>query len=256
MGKIISIASPKGGVGKTTTAVNLAASIAVAEKKVLLIDLDTSGAAGISLGFGDNDRIPGIYQILKYTHSIRQCIHKTELKDLDFIPMNPLKPVDEERINRLSDNKMLLHQLLIPLKREYQYIILDCPPFIRGLMTAALAASDSVLIPAKVSHLSIEAIEKLFEHLKWLEKFTNRPVVPEGIVQTMYESRTKSGVMFQNILIEKFNNNVLNTVIPKNVTLSECAYYGKPAILYDANSKGSVAYLALAQEIMRNNNSL
>jgi chromosome partitioning protein len=256
MGKIIAIASPKGGVGKTTTAVNLAAGIAVTEMKVLLIDLDTAGSAGISLGFSPQDRTPGVYEILKYTHSVRQCIHKTELEHLDFVPMNPLKPVDEERINRLSDNKMLLYQLLIPLKREYEYILLDCPPFIRGFMTAALAASDSVLIPAKVGHLSIEAVEKLFEHLAWLERFTNRPVAVEGIVQTMYEARTKSSSIFQRILIDKFNKIVLNTVIPKNTTLSECAHYGKPAILFDANSKGSIAYLALAQEIVRNNKYL
>lgn len=256
MGKIISVALPKGGVGKTTTAINLAASIAVAEKRVLLVDLDTSGAAGISLGFSARERMPGIFDILSYTRSVKQSIHNTELEFLSFIPMNPLSPIDEERLNRLSDNKMLLHQLLIPLRQEYDYILLDCPPNARGLMGAALAASDSVLIPAKSSHLTIEAVDKLFEYLDWLRRFRNRPVEVEGIVRTMYESRTKMSMIMDNELIEKYNGHVLNTIIPKNTTLSESSYYGKPAILFNANSKGSISYLTLAYEVMNKNQNL
>lgn len=256
MGKIISVALQKGGVGKTTTAINLAASIAVAEKRVLLVDLDTSGSAGISLGFSPEDRTPGIFDILTYTRSIKHTIHKTDLEYLSFIPMNPLLPIDEERLNRLTDNKMLLHQLLVPLKQEFEYIILDCPPNTRGLMGAALAASDSVLAPAKSSHLTIEALDKLFEYLNWLKRFRNRPVEIEGIVRTMYESRTKMSVLVDKELIEKYNCYLLKTIIPKNITLSESSYYGKPAILFDANSKGSISYLTLAYEVMNRNNSL
>jgi len=256
MGRIISVALPKGGVGKTTTAINLAASIAVAEKRVLLVDLDTSGSAGISLGFAPEDRNPGIFDILSFTRSVKQSIHKTELDFLSFIPMNPLSPIDEERLNRLSDNKMLLHQLLVTLKQEYEFIILDCPPNTRGLMGAALAASDSVLAPAKSSHLTIEALDKLFEYLNWLRRFRNRPVDIEGIVRTMYEYRTKMSFLMDKELIEKYNGYLLKTIIPKNTTLSESSYYGKPAILFDANSKGSISYLTLAYELMNRNHSL
>lgn len=256
MGKIISVALPKGGVGKTTTAVNLAASLAVAEKRVLVLDLDTSGAAGLSLGFNHADRHPGIFDIFSYTRSIAQCAHKTELPLLDFVPMNALSPVDEERMNRLSENKMLLHHLLLPVKSDYDYIIFDCPPYARGLMAAALVASDSVLIPAKSGHLSLEAIDKLFEYLDWIRRFTNKTVQIEGIVRTMYEPRTKVGVQTEQDLCKKYSVHILETTIPKNSTLSESSYYGKPAILYNANSKGSIAYLALAQEIMYKNGSV
>ncbi len=250
MGKVISVALPKGGVGKTTTAVNLAASFAVAEKRVLVIDLDTSGAAGISLGFNNTNRHPGVFDIFSYTRSIEQCTQPTDLPLLDFVPMNPLSPVDEDRMNRMSENKMLLHHSLIPVKGTYDYIIFDCPPYARGLMAAAIVASDTVLIPAKSGHLTLDAIDKLFDYFKWIGLFTNKPVRIEGIVRTMHEPRTKVGLRTDHDLCEKYSSLVLKTIIPKNSTLSESSYYGKPAIIYNANSKGSIAYLALAQELM------
>jgi chromosome partitioning protein len=253
MGKIISVALPKGGVGKTTTAINLAASLAVAEKRILVFDLDTSGAAGISLGFTDKNRSPGVFDIFSYTRSIEQCTHKTVLDLLDFVPMNYLTPIDEERLNRMSENKMLLYHLLMPVRDKYDYIIFDCPPYARGLMAAALVASDSVLIPAKSGHLSLEAIDKLYDYLEWIRKFTNRPIQTEGIVRTMHEPRTKVGSITDIDLCRKYPGLILKTIIPKNSTLSESSYYGKPAILYNANSKGSLAYLELARELMQKN---
>ncbi len=253
MGKVISIALPKGGVGKTTTVVNLAASLAVAEKRVLIIDLDPSGSAGIALGFSEDERMPGIFDIFSYTHSVEQCTRSTELDYLHFLPMNFLSPVAEERLHRMSNNKMLLYHLLLPMKERYDYILIDCPPYAIGLANVALVASDSVLIPAKSGHLTVEAIDKLYEHLDWLRRFTNRHVQTEGILLTMHEPNTKVDTLIDGDLREQFNGKILNTVIPKNSTLSESSYHGKPVILYNANAKGAIAYLALANEIMNKN---
>jgi chromosome partitioning protein len=255
MGKVIAVALPKGGVGKTTTTVNLAASFAVAEKRVLVLDLDTSGAAGISLGFTDACRQPGVFDIFRYTRSVDQCTRDTELPLLRFVPMNALTPVDEERLNRMVENKMLLYQLLQPVKANYDYILIDCPPYTRGLMSAALVAADSVLIPAKSGHLSLEAIDKLYEYMDWICRFTNRVIHTEGILRTMHEPRTRVGSITGQDLYRKYSDRILDTVIPKNSTLSESSYYGKPAILYKADSKGSTAYLELAREIMQKNGS-
>jgi len=139
------------------------------------------------------------------------------------------------------------------MKERYDYILIDCPPYAIGLANVALVASDSVLIPAKSGHLTVEAIGKLYEHLDWLRRFTNRPMQTEGILLTMHEPNTKVGTMIDGELREEFVGKILNTVIPKNSTLSESSYHGKPVILYNANAKGSIAYLALANEIMNKN---
>jgi chromosome partitioning protein len=253
MGKVIAVALQKGGVGKTTTAVNLAASFAFIEKKILLIDLDISGAASISLGFTKEHRSPGIFELFSLTRSVPQCTHDTDLERLKFVPMNILTPIDEERLNRMADNRMVLRHMLQQVIPHYDYIMIDCPPHTRGLMTVGLAAADAVLIPAKIGHLSIEAIDKLYEYLDWIKKFTGREISTMGIVRTMNEPRTKINTITVKQLKEQYGSYLLNTIIPKNSTLSEASFHGKPVILYQAESAGARAYLALANELIGRN---
>ncbi|HUI64276.1 MAG TPA: AAA family ATPase, partial [Bacteroidota bacterium] len=166
MARIISVALPKGGVGKTTTAVNLAASLAVAERRTLLIDMDTFGASGLALGFTEGTIRAGLYEVFNFITGIQNAIHKTELKYLDFIPANVHSMQMEDRIVRVADNRAILRNALRGVAQQYDFIILDCPPFLRGLSANALAASDSILIPVKSGHFALDAVDRLFKYME------------------------------------------------------------------------------------------
>jgi chromosome partitioning protein len=248
--KIITIAIPKGGVGKTTTAVNLAASFAVLEKHVLLIDTDPFGACSMSLGFTPEKTKGGLYEVFNFIHSMAQVIHRTELAFLDFIPTNVTSQQAEERFMRLSENRTLLKNILRTIAPHYDYVIIDTPPFLRGLTTNALTCSDSVLIPIKSGHFSLEGIEKLFKYFDWIQEVANKSLQIEGILQTMYEPHTKVTEITDRELQLRFRKYLLKTIIPKNTHLTEASFYGKPAILFNAASKGTLAYLELAHELV------
>ena len=250
MARIIAIAFPKGGVGKTTTAVNLAASLAVAEKRTLLIDLDSFGASGLSLGFTDGTIKAGLFEVFNFITGINNAIHKTELKFLDFIPSNVQTPQMEERYMRLADNRSILRNSLRGITKDYDYVLLDCPPFLRGLSTNALTAADSTLLPVKPGHFSLDAVDKLFNYLDWIRKVANKSIEVEGILMTMHEPNTRVTDITMRELQAKYGKYILETIIPKNTVLGEASFYGKPAILYNVNSRGSAAYLALAREII------
>jgi chromosome partitioning protein len=248
--KIIAIAIPKGGVGKTTTAVNLAASLAVMEKRVLLIDTDPFGACSLSLGFTPEKTKGGLYEVFNFIHSMAQVIHRTDLAFLDFIPVNVPSPQAEERLMRLSENRTLLKNILRTVTPHYDYVIIDTPPFLRGLTTNALTCADSVLIPIKSGHFSLEGIEKLFKYFDWIHEVANKGLQIEGIIQTMYEPHTKVTEITDRELQLRFRKYLIKTIIPKNTHLTEASFYGKPAILFNASSKGTLAYLELARELV------
>jgi chromosome partitioning protein len=250
MPKIITIAIPKGGVGKTTTAVNLAASLAVYEKRVLLIDTDPFGACSMSLGFTPEKTKGGLYEVFNFMHSMAQVIHRTELAFLDFIPTNIRTNQTEERIMRLAENRTLLKNIIRPVVPHYDYIIIDTPPFMRGLATNALTCADSVLIPIKSGHFSLEGIDKLFKYFEWIQEAANKELQIEGILQTMYEPHTKVTEITDRELQLRFRKYLLKTIIPKNTHLTEASFYGKPSILFNATSKGSLAYMELARELI------
>lgn len=252
MARIIAVALPKGGVGKTTTAVNLAASLAVAEKRTLLVDMDTFGASGLSLGFTEGSIKSGLYEVFNFVVGLPSAIHKTDLTHLDFIPSNVQSLQMEERMLRIADNRSIFRNALRSIAHQYDYIILDCPPFLRGMCTNALNAADSVLIPVKSGHFALDAVDKLFKYLDWLHEQTNKTLEIEGILLTMLENNTRVTDITMRELHSKYNRHLLHTSIPKNTVLSEASFYGKPAILYSVNSRGSAAYLSLAREIIAN----
>jgi chromosome partitioning protein len=253
MSKTIAVALPKGGVGKTTTSVNLAASLAVAEQRTLLIDMDTFGASGLSLGFTEGSIKAGLFEVFNFVTGLPNAIHKTELRHLDFVPSNVQSLQMEERMLRLADNRSILRNALRGVSQQYDYIILDCPPFLRGMCTNALNAADSVLIPIKSGHFALDAVDKLFKYIDWMHEVANKNLSIEGILFTMFESHTRVTEITMRELNAKYRKHLLNTVIPKNTALSEASFYGKPAVLYNVNSRGAAAYLALANEIIERN---
>jgi chromosome partitioning protein len=247
---ILAIAIPKGGVGKTTTAVNLAASLAVLEKRVLLIDTDPFGACSMALGFTQEKIFGGLYEVFNFMHSLPKVIHRTDIAFLDFVPINTRNNQMEERILRLAENRTLLKNILRPVLPHYDYVIIDTPPFLRGLTANALACADSVLIPIRSGHFSLEGIDKLFKYFEWIREAANKTLQVEGILQTMYEPHTKVTEITERELQLRFRKYMLKTIIPKNTHLIESAFYGKPAILFNAASKGTLAYLDLARELL------
>jgi chromosome partitioning protein len=248
--KIISVCLPKGGVGKTTTAVNLAASLAVAEKKTLLIDTDPFGASAISLGFTPEKIKAGISEVFSFTHSIDHAIHKTELEYMDFVPSNVNSIQRDDRFSKISENRVVLKNAIRGIMEHYEYIIIDCPPMMRGIVLNALTASTSVLIPVRCGHFALEAISKLFKYVDYLKEVANPALEIEGIVLTMYESNTKVTEIAERELKLRYNKFLFKTTIPRNQILTEATFYGKPVILFNVNCNVSMAYLELAYEII------
>lgn len=248
--KIISICLPKGGVGKTTTAVNLAASLAVAEKKTLLVDTDPFGASAMSLGFTPERIKAGISEVFSFTHSLEHAIHRTELEYLDFVPSNVNSIQRDDRFSKIAENRVVLKNALRSVHSVYDYIIIDCPPLMRGIVQNALTASTSVIMPVRCGHFALEAISKLFKYVDYIKEIANPSLYVEGIVMTMYESNTKVTEISERELKLRYNKYLFKTTIPKNHMVTESTFYGKPVILYNVNSNVSMAYLELAYEIV------
>lgn len=248
--KVISVCLPKGGVGKTTTAVNLAASFAVAEKKTLLIDVDSFGASAMALGFTNEKIKAGMSDVFSFTHSLNHAIHRTEMEYLDFIPSNVNSIQRDDRFTKMSENRVILKNALKVVMSQYEYIVIDCPPTMRGIVSNALTASSSVLLPVRCGQFSLEAIAKLFKYVDYIKEVANPALAIEGIVMTMYESNTKVTEISERELKLRYNKFLFKTIIPRNHILTESTFYGKPAILYSVNANVSMAYLELAYEII------
>ena len=253
MGRIIAIASPKGGVGKTTTAVNLSVSLAKKRKRVLLLDLDAAGQCAPTLGFKSKSISGDILDVLSFKKSFKSVIHKTEDKNLDFIPMHRLDYEHELKLSKFTSDELIIKNLVYDEIFSYNYVIVDCPPSLIGTTTNILMAADSAIIPVKASRYSLNEVVRILKHMKLIKNNYNSKLKVEGILLTMYETNTRAAFYTKKILMKEFPNYLFNLVIPKNVEVSESTFHNKPIVNYNPLAKSSLAYESLAEEILRRN---
>lgn len=252
MARIICIANQKGGVGKTTTAVNLSASIAAAEKRVLLIDIDPQGNSTSGLGM-DKDKLDStIYQALLRGYGFKEMIKKTSLAYLDLIASNTDLIGAEIELIQEKDREKRLSQLIKEVEVDYNYIFIDCPPSLGLLTINSLTAAHSVIIPLQCEYYALEGLGQLLKTIRLIKQALNPRLEIEGILLTMFDIRNNLSHQVAQEVRNHFKDKVFRTIIPRNVRLSEAPSHGKPIILYDIHSRGAESYLELAQELMAN----
>ena len=253
MGKIIAIANQKGGVGKTTTAVNLSAALGVLEKKILLIDADPQANATSGLGIDLESIEIGTYQLLEHSKKAEEAIISTNSPNLDLIPAHiDLVAIELELVDQ-ENREYMLKEAITHLKEQYDYIIIDCAPSLGLLTLNALTASDSVIIPIQCEYFALEGLGKLLNTIKSVQKIHNAQLDIEGLLLTMYDSRLRLSNQVVEEVENHFEDMVFKSVIQRNVRLSEAPSYGESIIKYDASSRGANNYLSLAEEIIKKN---
>ncbi len=253
MGKVICVANQKGGVGKTTTAINLAASLACAEKRTLLVDMDPQGNAGSGLGLDVQAANSTIYHAIIGEKSIRECIHPTELNFLDIAPANQdLIGAEIELVSTIA-RETRLKDAIEKIREDYEFIIIDCPPSLGLLTLNAITAADSVLIPLQCEYYAMEGLTRLLSTVELVKKSLNTSLSVEGILLTMYDKRNNICNDVVGEVRKHFEDLAFDSMIPRNVRLSEAPSFGKPIILYDVKSKGCESYLKLAKELIKRN---
>ena len=251
MAKVIAISNQKGGVGKTTTSINLSACMAVAERRTLLIDLDPQGNAssGVGLtpqGYGDAN----IYHVLTGSRSLSECVYNTELPFFDICPSdNNLAGAEIELVSEFA-REAKLKNAIAQVADKYDYVIIDCPPSLQLLTVNAFNAANSFIVPLQTEYFAMEGLAQLLNTVKLIRNSLNPDLELEGVLLTMYHARTNLHNQVAKEIKEHFGDKVFKSVIPRNVKLSECPSFGKPIILYDIESKGSEAYLSLAREVI------
>lgn len=253
MGKIIAIANQKGGVGKTTTTVNLAASLGVLEKKVLLIDADPQANATSGLGLDVESVEFGTYQVLEHTISAKETVLKTDSPNVDLIPAHiDLVAIEIELVDK-QEREFMLKKALTEIKDDYDYILIDCAPSLGLITLNSLVAADSVIIPIQCEYFALEGLGKLLNTIKSVQKIHNPDLDIEGLLLTMFDSRLRLSNQVVEEVRKHFSSMVFETIVHRNIRLSEAPSYGESIISYDATSKGAVNYLNLANEILTKN---
>ncbi len=253
MGKTIAIITPKGGEGKTTTAVNLAVAFAQNSKRTLIIDLDPSGQCAPTLGFKQKSIKGDLLDVLCFNKSFKSVIHKTWDKNLDFIPMRQLDYPSEVKLARIVSDELAIKNLLGEEIYSYNYIIFDCPPSLIGTSTNILMVVDSVIIPVRASRYSLNEVVRILKHIQVVKEKYNSKLSIEGILLTMYEVNTRASFYTKKILFKEFPNYLFNIVIPKNVEVQESTFHNKPILIYNPEAKSSLAYKNLAEELLSRN---
>lgn len=258
MGKVISLINQKGGVGKTTTSINLSASLALLNKKILLVDLDPQCNATTGIGLNKGNIEKSIYNVLNGTSTIKETILKTKYKNLYVLPANlNLAGIDIELEQDSEKNHInkaeILKNHINEIKDEYDFIIIDCPPALGLITTNALTSSDSVIIPVQCEYFALEGITQLLKAIMYTQANLNPNLSIEGVLLTMLDARTNLGLEVVEEIRSYFKDKVYNTIIPRLIRLTEAPSHGKPIVAYDPKSRGSAAYLNLAKEVIKNN---
>jgi chromosome partitioning protein len=252
MARVICIANQKGGVGKTTTAVNLSASIAVGERKVLLIDIDPQGNSTSGMGLSKEGLNGTIYHALLRGSGLKEMIQKTPLAFLDVVTSNTDLIGAEIELIQEKDREKKLERLIREVEADYDYILIDCPPSLGLLTINSLIAAHSVIIPLQCEYYALEGLGQLLKTIRLIKQSLNPRLEIEGILLTMFDSRNNLSHQVADEVRKHFRDKVFRTIIPRNIRLSEAPSHGKPVLLYDIHSKGAESYLNLAREIMAN----
>ncbi|HMB98021.1 MAG TPA: AAA family ATPase [Balneolaceae bacterium] len=256
MGKVISIANQKGGVGKTTTAINLAASLAAIEHPTLLIDIDPQSNSTSGLGIEPKNVTSSIYEVMVGGVEVEDAVLETELPFLDLVPSHiNLVGAEIEMVDR-NQRERILYKAIDQIRSKYDFIIIDCPPSLGLLTINSLTASNSVLIPVQCEYFALEGLGQLLNTIKIVRQHLNTALEIEGVVLTMYDTRTRLSNQVAAEVKKYFDDRVFSTVIARNVRLAEAPSFGKPALLYESTSVGAKNYLALAREIIKRNRKL
>jgi chromosome partitioning protein len=250
MGKIIALANQKGGVGKTTTTINLAASLASLEKTVLIVDADPQANASSGFGIDVKDLNHSIYESLINGVEAEEAILHTEMDNLDIFPSHIDLVGAEIEMLKVDKREYVLRNLLLPLKKKYDYILIDCSPSLGLITVNALTAADTVIIPFQCEYFALEGISKLLNTIKIIKSKLNPPLEIEGFLITMYDARLRVANQYYEEIKRLFQDLVFTTVIQRNIKLVEAAGSGKPALLYEADSKGAVNHIQLAKELI------